>query len=152
MTGSKAPSINFRVRVAEDNPRLVEIWLDAVRATHDFITEDDIQIFLPQVRDDYLPTLEVVVAEIQCRPVGFAGLDGSKLEMLFVDPAHHGAGIGKTLVGCTSAMNGPLTVDVNEQNPAALAFYLKCGFKQTGRSALDGSGRPFPLLHLSQAA
>jgi putative acetyltransferase len=38
---------------------------------------------------------------------------------------------------------------VNEQNPEAVGFYLHYGFAQTGRSPLDGEGRPFPLLHMS---
>lgn len=42
-----------------------------------------------------------------------------------------------------------LSVDVNEQNPQAVGFYLHYGFVQTGRSPLDGEGRPFPLLHMS---
>jgi len=42
------------------------------------------------------------------------------------------------------------TVDVSEQNPEALAFHLANGFIIVGRSALDGGGRPFPLLHLRE--
>ena len=43
---------------------------------------------------------------------------------------------------------GASQVDVNEQNPKALGFYLKQGFAVAGRSPLDGGGRPFPILHL----
>ena len=39
-------------------------------------------------------------------------------------------------------------VDVNEQNPEAVAFYRRLGFEVEGRSALDSAGRPFPLLHM----
>lgn len=38
---------------------------------------------------------------------------------------------------------------MNEQNPQAVGFYLHYGFVQTGRSPLDGEGRPFPLLHMA---
>ena len=48
-------------------------------------------------------------------------------------------------------LKGELTVDVNEQNPAAVRFYEACGFVVEGRSELDSSGRPFPLLHMRQA-
>jgi putative acetyltransferase len=47
---------------------------------------------------------------------------------------------------------GALTVDVNEQNPAAVGFYERLGFVVVGRSPRDGSGRPFPLLHLRRPA
>ena len=30
----------------------------------------------------------------------------------------------------------------------ARAFYERVGFRVTGRSAKDGEGRPYPLLHL----
>jgi putative acetyltransferase len=45
-------------------------------------------------------------------------------------------------------LRGELTVDVNEQNPAACRFYEACGFVVVGRSELDSTGRPFPLLHM----
>jgi putative acetyltransferase len=136
-----------------DNARLVEIWLAAVRATHLFLSEDDIRFFLPQVRDQYLPALEVFVALDDAGELtGFAGLSGSKLEMLFVDPARHGTGIGRELVDHAGALKGALEVDVNEQNPGAVAFYRKCGFLPVGRSELDGSGKPFPLIHMAQLA
>ncbi|KAF9119149.1 hypothetical protein BGX30_004055, partial [Mortierella sp. GBA39] len=82
-------------------------------------------------------------------PLGFIGLDGSMVEMLFVDPDRHGQGIGTGLLRYAEQLKGGrLRVDVNEQNDGAYAFYQRYGFVRTGRSELDGSGRPFPLLHL----
>ncbi|MCF6161393.1 hypothetical protein [Furfurilactobacillus milii] len=40
------------------------------------------------------------------------------------------------------------TVDVNEQNPDALALYQHNGFHIVSRDAEDNQGRPFPILHL----
>jgi len=42
-------------------------------------------------------------------------------------------------------------VDVNEQNQEALGFYNHLGYEVTGRSPIDGQGRPFPILHLKKA-
>lgn len=39
-------------------------------------------------------------------------------------------------------------LDVNEQNEQAVGFYLHMGFEVAGRSELDGTGKPYPLLHL----
>ena len=141
----------IRLQTAEDRPQLVAIWLDAVRATHHFLSEEEIQSFLPLVRDVCLTALEVWVAEDSPgEPLGFMGLDGAKVEALFVAPAHHGRGIGRALLAHAESRKGRLTVDVNEQNPEALAFYKRCGFTQTGRSDLDGMGKPFPLIHMAQ--
>ena len=55
------------------------------------------------------------------------------------------------LVEHARATRGELTVDVNEQNTGAVDFYAACGFVVEGRSELDGTGRPYPLLHMRLA-
>jgi putative acetyltransferase len=45
-----------------------------------------------------------------------------------------------------------LTLDVNEQNPAAQRFYEHLGFAVQGRSELDSQGRNYPLLHMKYGA
>ncbi|QSQ14155.1 GNAT family N-acetyltransferase [Myxococcus landrumensis] len=131
-----------------DRQRLVEIWEAAVRATHHFLTEEDIQFFKPQVRDTYLDAVRLTcLRDSAGRITGFIGTVGEKVEMLFVDPAQTGRGVGRALLEHAVAQ-GARAVDVNEQNPRAVGFYLRMGFVQQGRSELDGSGKPFPLLHL----
>jgi len=146
------PSI--RRAAAEDREALLGIWLRAVRATHAFLREQDIRDLLPVVRDVVLAgeALELWVLEFAPgEPAAFMGLDGAALEALFVDPAHFRKGAGKLLLAHARALKGPLTVDVNEQNPQGLAFYLQSGFVQAGRSECDSAGRPFPILHLREA-
>ena len=72
--------------------------------------------------------------------------------MLFIDPDLRGKGIGRALLDHARSSRGQMSVDVNEQNPEAVGFYLHYGFAQTGRSPLDGEGHPFPLIHLSLPA
>lgn len=143
----------IRPCATEDGPSLVVLWERSVRATHSFLREEAILYYRPLVRDVYLPQLEVWVADAQPgRPEGFIGLDAAKVEMLFVDADRHGRGTGRLLLDHARNLKGPLAVDVNEQNPGALAFYRRCGFVRTGRSALDGEGHPFPLIHMAQPA
>ncbi len=141
--------MTVRPFAAPDRDAVVDIWERAVRATHHFLTEADIEFYRPLVRDQYLDLVEVFVAvSPEMGIVGFLGLSGAKVEMLFVAPEHHGMGWGRRLLDHGRRLHSALTVDVNEQNSAAHAFYLHYGFTETGRSPLDHSGRPFPLIHL----
>ncbi|MDA8484307.1 GNAT family N-acetyltransferase [Pseudomonas resinovorans] len=131
-----------------DRQRLVDVWDGAVRATHHFLTEADIQFFKPLVRDAYLDSVRLACLRgADGQIAGFIGTVEDKVEMLFVDPVQHGRGIGRTLMDHALA-HGARSVDVNEQNPQAVGFYLHLGFVQHGRSEVDGAGKPFPILHL----
>ena len=144
--------MTIRPAVPEDRETLLDIWLRSVRATHLFLTEDDIQALLPLVRDAALVALELwVLCAENDAPVGFLGLSGAQVEALFLAPEWRGQGGGRLLLDHARRLKGPLTVDVNEQNPEAVGFYQHCGFRIVGRSPLDSDGRPFPLLHLSES-
>ncbi|TWA67182.1 putative acetyltransferase [Azospirillum brasilense] len=142
--------IPLRSSRPDDAPVLFAVWLAAVRSTHDFLSEEDIGFYADLVRNQYLPAAALLVAtDAADRPVGFLGMSGRKIDTLFVDPAWHGRGIGRALIARALEGGPDLTVDVNEQNGGARAFYRRLGFREVGRSALDDSGRPFPLLHLA---
>lgn len=144
--------VNIRNVQHDDLPALLVIWEQSVRATHEFLSEQDIQALLPIVRDMALPNLDVWVAcDDDNAPIGFMGLDGNKVEALFMSPASFRQGGGRQLLAHARSLKGKLQLDVNEQNPRAVAFYLANGFVVSGRSELDGQGNPFPLLHLSEA-
>ncbi|MFE6995435.1 acetyltransferase [Microbacterium sp. NPDC057659] len=135
----------------DEYPRLVQIWRSAVDATHDFLAaehRDDIEAHLAS---DYLPHVDVFVAERDGRIVGFAGIADDRLEMLFVDAQERGRGAGSALLSF-ALHHGVTSVDVNEQNTQAVGFYGRRGFTAVGRSALDDQGRPYPLLHLRHDA
>jgi putative acetyltransferase len=132
-------------------PGLITLWERSVRATHDFLTEDDIVALRPLVAaaldDDALELWVLTGPDDQL--VGFMGLAGEDISALFLEPARRREGGGSRLVAHAQALRGgPLTVDVNEQNHAAVGFYRALGFAVVGRSPLDDGGRPFPLLHM----
>ncbi|CAI0916259.1 acetyltransferase [Serratia proteamaculans] len=141
--------IAIRARAAQDNAQLAEIWQRSVRATHHFLTEENIAQLYPLVLNGYLPAVDVWVAEDRPgHPCGFIGLSGNKVEMLFIDAEQRGKGVGRALLAHAETLHDELQLDVNEQNPQASGFYRHYGFEITGRSALDGQGNPFPLLHM----
>lgn len=133
----------------DDYARVVEVWEASVRATHEFATEADIEVFRPLVRDGLpeVPQL-LCVRERAGQVAGFIGVQDGKVEMLFVHPAWRGQGIGRRLLSYAVTTLGASELDVNEQNPQALGFYLRMGFEVVGRSAVDSMGKPYPLLHM----
>jgi putative acetyltransferase len=145
--------VAIRLSRPQDLPALFRVWENAVRATHSFLPEEDLDFYARQVRDQYLPAHRFWVATgVDDEPLGFMGMTDSKIDALFVDPSCHGKGIGRALVDHAASLVGDLTVDVNEQNRGARSFYEKLGFRRIGRSDLDEAGQPYPILHLARRA
>jgi putative acetyltransferase len=146
--------MEIRRAIPTESEILLNVWLRSVRATHAFLSKEDLQAMIPQVRA-YLSSGETelwILCSESGAIAGFMGMSGSKMESLFIAPEFQRRGGGRRLVRHAQALRGELTVDVNEQNPAARVFYEACGFVVEGRSELDEQGRPFPLLHMRLAA
>jgi putative acetyltransferase len=142
--------VQIRRATPDERDVLFDVWLRSVRVTHTFVSEADVQSFMPLVRD-YLASSGTqfwVLCDADGAVMGFMGMAGSKMESLFLTPEFQGRGGGRRLVEHARALHGELTVDVNEQNTAAVGFYKACGFVVEGRSELDETGRPYPLLHM----
>ena len=173
MTGGAglAGKLDIRLATRADHEALAHLWRRSVVATHHFLPPAEVERLFEDVRSLYLPGVEALwVAELHAaeyasqpncgqnaascvtiggvRPVGFMGCNGPQVEMLFVDPACFRHGVGAALLAHAQEAHKRLTLDVNEQNPQALAFYERQGLRIVGRSALDGQGMPYPLLHM----
>jgi len=126
---------------------LAALWERSVRATHDFVSEEDIVFFRSVVREG-LVSLEVGYAECDGHPAAFVAVGGDKVEMLFVDPGFFGQGVGKALLAW-AVERGAGYVDVNEQNHRARGFYERMGFETISRDETDENGRGYPVLHMA---
>lgn len=142
-------SHTIRLAHAEDYPRIMEIWESAVKATHDFLAEEDFNYFKEVIPRDYLPNLEVYIITGNEKAEGFASVAEGNLEMFFIHNDTRGKGYGRMLYEFMKEQTGLTRVDVNEQNLQAIGFYEKMGFRQTGRSEKDGSGKDYPIIHMS---
>jgi putative acetyltransferase len=124
-------SLSIRLAGTNDYPKIMEIWESAVKATHDFLAEEDFNYFKEAIPRDYLPNLEVFLITENDDAKGFASVAEGNLEMLFIHNDNRGKGYGKKLYEFMKEKTGLTKVDVNEQNPQAIGFYEKMGFKKT---------------------
>ena len=142
--------MNIETVEKADYLKLIEIWESSVRATHDFLVEEDLQALKPLILEQYFDAVELRCAkDAQGEILGFCGVHGGNIEMLFISPDARGKGIGTMLTANAIHELGASKVDVNEQNEQALGFYLHIGFKVIGQSPVDGQGKPYPLLHMA---
>ena len=127
---------------------LVGLWNDSVKATHKFLTEQNIKDLLPfvEIGLKQVKTLLLVVDDDDF--AGFIGIENQKIEMLFLSPKYFKKGIGKKLINIAISKYNAIYVDVNEQNPNAAGFYQHMGFRVFDRSELDDQGNSFPILHM----
>jgi putative acetyltransferase len=140
--------MTIRPATKEDRGSLVDIWLRSVRATHTFLSDQEIDGLIAPATG-YL-TSEEAELWVLCKPtgavVGFMGMADNEIAALFIAPEYLGRGGGRQLVEYAQGLRGELTVSVNEQNEPARRFYEACGFIVERRSDYDEDGRPFPLL------
>jgi putative acetyltransferase len=138
---------------AQEYSQVLEVWEASVRATHHFLTEGDIQFFKPLVQNGLLHIGELAcIRDDQDRITGFIGVEKEKIEMLFIHPSWRGKGIGYQLAMHAIRILQANYVDVNVQNEQAVGFYKHIGFTVIGKSETDGTGKPFPLLHMQLSA
>ena len=131
--------------------KLLDVWESSVKATHLFLSVDEInniKQYVPQAIKDV--SILVIAENKNGNPVGFMGVDDKRLEMLFVLDKYRGQGIGKQLLqyGIENYSINELTV--NEQNPRAKGFYEHMGFEVYKRTELDEQGNPYPILYMKR--
>ena len=138
---------------ADRSPQLIEqllkVWERSVRATHLFLSADEVAAIKPYVPQALRAVPHLIVARrADGTPMGFMGIGGQKLEMLFLAPEARGKGLGGALVRYGMERFDIREVTVNEQNPQARGFYERMGFRVCQRSAQDEQGRPYPILNM----
>ena len=127
---------------------LTAVWEESVRATHDFLTPAEIERLRGLVPRAVRGVGRLWVLRHRGAPVGFMGVEGAFLEMLFLAPAVRGCGAGRLMLERAVELLGVRELSVNEQNPQAVGFYEHLGFTVYRRTETDGEGAPYPLLYL----
>lgn len=130
---------------------LLSVWESSVKATHLFLSEKEItriKRYVPQAFRE-VPYL-LIVENKNGTAIAFAGIDGHKLEMLFVAADNRGNGVGRQLLQYAVDTYGVNELTVNEQNPQAIGFYEHIGFQIYKRSETDEQGNPYPILYMKR--
>ena len=126
---------------------LLTVWESSVRTTHLFLSEKDIESIKQYVPQALREIPHLLIAENEDgAPVAFAGVDGHKLEMLFVSAENRGKGVGRKLLQYAVDTYAVNELTVNEQNPQAIGFYEHMGFQIYKRSETDEQGNPYPTV------
>lgn len=129
--------------------RLLSVWEASVRATHLFLSDDEINRIKAYVPQALAGVTHLIMAEDENgAPIAFMGIENGTLEMLFVAPKERGKGVGKRLILYGIERCGVERLAVNGQNPQAKGFYEHMGFQVYKRTELDEQGNPYPLLHM----
>ena len=128
---------------------LIKIWEDSVKATHSFLSNDEIKDIKEYVPQAILEVSHVIIIENKNHyPIAFMGIEDTKLEMLFIKNSEIGKGLGKQLLNYGIENYNIRELAVNEQNPNAKGFYEHMGFRTYKRTELDEQGNPYPILYM----
>ena len=129
--------------------QLLEVWEDSVKATHTFLSNEEIEKIKEYVPQALIGISHLIIeTDKKGIPIAFMGIEENKLEMLFIKNSERGKGIGKQLLNYGIENYGVNDLAVNEDNPQAKEFYEHMGFKVYQRNELDDQGNPYPVLYM----
>lgn len=137
---------HIRHGLPSDHAMLAEIWEAAWSETYPGVDFSKRRTLIEeQLREAETGRYRLRVAELSGARVGFTLVErhSGLLEMIAVLPARWGDGISKALIeDAKTQSTGHLTLFVNQQNPRAIRFYHKEGFKIVGEGTSPYSGLP----------
>lgn len=131
--------------------KLLNLWEQSVRTTHLFLSEAEIlQIreYVPQALSG-VPHL-ILAEDAAGEPAGFMGIDGKRLEMLFLAPESCGHGLGRAILEFGIQTFAIREVTVNEQIPPPAGFSRRPEFAMCKTHRTAGEN-PCPPLYMRRA-
>lgn len=143
----RADALHLRLARPEEHGALEELQRRASLALPDYreqLLANPDAVHLPPAQ---IANGQVIVAELDGEPAGFAALVEGELDGLFVEPALWKQGIGRALADEVThqARQRGLAVTVTA-GPSARGFYERCGFAVEG----EAQTRFGPALRMSR--
>ena len=137
---------NVRIFQPGDLDSVMELWLNANRQAHPFISSAHWEQNLDLVRS-LIPQAEVYVSGAPGVTDGFIGITGGDyIAGLFVAEQLRGHGIGKRLLDHVRQLHPVLKLHVYQRNSRAVRFYLREGFTRAAEQTDSATGEPELLL------
>lgn len=134
---------------SRDLDDLLSVWASASELAHPFLSGEFLATERETIANVHLPKAETWVFEKAGRVVGFVSLLGNEVGAIFVDPEHHGTGIGRALMDKARALRGELEVEVFKANGIGRGFYAKYGFEPIGEKVHEETGHEVLRLRLA---
>ncbi|MFM1918370.1 MAG: putative N-acetyltransferase YjaB [Candidatus Hydrogenedentota bacterium] len=100
------------------------------------------------IRDVYMPNAETCVYEQDGKVVGFLSLLDNEVGAVFVQPAHHGQGIGRSLLDHAQTIRPTLFLEVFRENQRSVNFYLNYGFTAVSERPHESLGNVLIRMEL----
>ncbi|MCP1728349.1 putative acetyltransferase [Natronospira proteinivora] len=123
-----------------DMDSIIDIWLQASIAAHDFIDAEFWRSKTEAMREVYIPGSETYVYDDGQSVKGFFSLYGNQLAALFVAPACQGQGMGRVLLERAKQLRRELTIDVYKENRKTIEFYKRSGFEAVTEKVCEHTG------------
>ncbi len=142
--------MHIRQYKESDLNAVLDSWEAATRLAHEFMANDFIILQRKNVAEVYLPNTDTWVAEVDGEVIGFIALMDSEVGAIFLQPLHHGKGIGRALMDKARSLHGNLEVEVFKENAIGRNFYSKYGFELLEEKFHEPTGQK--LLRLTFTA
>ena len=139
-------NIDIRKYREDDLNEVMRVWYEASRVGHPFLSDEALRRDRLEIIHKYIPIARQWVGEVDGSIVGFIAMVGNQVGGLFVDPRHHRTGIGTALIEHVRPMFPTLTVTVFKENPNAIRFYEKSGFRLIEERVSEYHGIPELLM------
>lgn len=124
-----------------DLEAVLSSWETATRLAHPFMTDKFIAQERINVAEIYMPNTDTWVADIDGNIEGFIALMGNEIGAIFLQPEHHGKGVGRALMDKAQEIHGDLEVEVFKENQLGRKFYSRYGFKHLAESLHEPTGQ-----------
>lgn len=132
----------------EFREQLIAVWEKSVRATHHFVTQEEVARLKELVKQIDFNSYSVYCLVSENKVLGFLGVENHVIESLFLDPDYIGQKLGAKLMNFAINELKADKVNVNEQNSDAIQFYSKFGFVTYERTEKDEYGNDYPILKM----